>query len=150
RMFRIDGERSIELRERSIWLVPVVIGDTEIRARVHVFRIDAQGLLVPTRRFVVSFAVEIQVAKLDAEVRVRRISVRLCLQLSGPGLVKRRGLLGARRSSRRRGRSCRRRGHDRGPLAADNPADQYAEKDAGNAEHHGVASHLNQGSTWFY
>ena len=46
---RIDGERAIELLERAIRLVHVVVADAEVGARADVSRLDDERLLIPAR-----------------------------------------------------------------------------------------------------
>src|SRR5206468_1908047 len=53
RVLRIDRERSIELRQRAIRLVRVVIRNSEIRAGIHVLRVDLDRLFVPAHGLIV-------------------------------------------------------------------------------------------------
>ena len=63
-------ERLVELRQRAIRLIQVVVADAEIGADVGVRRIERQRRLVPPRRLLVLLGVEVQVAQLDARRRV--------------------------------------------------------------------------------
>ena len=129
----IDDERSIELRQRLVRLVHVVVGDAEVGAGVDVLRIDLQRRLVPLGRFLEPAGVEVHVAELHARDRVGRILLRGRLHRGRARLVERRRRLRARPARPWLGAAGGRR-RRRGPagalLAADNPADQDAEEHA--------------------
>ena len=79
--------------------------------------------------------IEVQIAKLDPHATVLGVAGGRLLEVRRAGLVERRGSLLPRRSRARLGRSGRRSKPRRGILlAADGPADQQAEKNAGYAE----------------
>ncbi len=133
-MFRVDLERTLELFERAIRLIHVVVGDPEIRAHIRIAGFEPERLLVPACGIRKAARIEVHIAELDARGGILRVPSGGCLQLHGACFVERNGgltlLLGRRRRrSRRLGRP--RRGL---LIAADHPADQEAEKNSGDAE----------------
>ena len=76
RVLGIDASAIVELRERLVGLVRVVVADAEVGADVDVLRAELERLVVPLDRLVVPLGVEVQVAELDARGRVRRLACR--------------------------------------------------------------------------
>ena len=70
RLLRIDGQRLVELRERPIGLIGIVVRNPQIGAGVHVPGIDFHRRLVPPRRVGVSLGIAGQVAKLHPHLGV--------------------------------------------------------------------------------
>ena len=83
---RLDCQRPVELRQRTVRLVHVVVADAEVGAGVDVPRIDLQRLFVPTRRVLEPFGVEVEVAELGAHAGVARIAIRRLLERGGTRL----------------------------------------------------------------
>ena len=139
-VIRIELERPVELGQRDVRLVHVVVADPEIRADVDVLGIDAQRLLVPLDGITIQLVIEVQVAQLDAHGGILRVALCGRLERRDASLVKRR-----RRCRLRLGRlgfgSGWRRPRGTGLLAADNPADQEAEEHAGDPEKHRFFGH---------
>ncbi len=84
--FGLSCQRLLELLDRKIRLVVVVVAHAEIRADVHRFRIDRQRLAVPLDRVGVAAGIVVEVAELRAghgvlRVRVDHGSKRLHLRL---------------------------------------------------------------------
>src|SRR5260221_213178 len=104
--------RALELVERLVRLVRVVVADAEIGADVDVSRRQLQRLRVPLDRIVVALGVEVQVAELDARLWVRGLALgdvleRVHLRLVEHGRAPRRAAAdqrGRRRFRRRPGR----------------------------------------------
>ena len=66
RVARIRSQRTLKLFERAIRLVHVVVGDSEIGARIGVARIDLQRLFIPFRGILKPFGIEVQIGELNA------------------------------------------------------------------------------------
>ena len=135
---------SIELLERLVRLVRVVVAHAEVGADVDVVRRQLQRLLVPLDRIVVALGIEVEVAELDARLRVRRLALGDRLERVDLRFVEDRGArsLGgvaarARRQPARRAGAAARRSACWLPMIQ--PGDQ-AERDAGDAERDRVRS----------
>ena len=130
---RVDRQRAVELLERAIGLVHVVVADAEIRAGADVARLDGDRLLVPARGICEALRVEIEVAELEPHRGILRVS--FCrLRPARPRATRRAAPPSTAQTSAARsaaGAATRRRGV---LLAADDPADENAEKHAGEAE----------------
>ena len=81
-VLRIELQRVLELRQRFVRLVRVVVADAEVGADVDVVGLELQRLGVPLDRVVVPLGVEIEVAELDA--RLRRSTARARPRTSAP------------------------------------------------------------------
>jgi len=71
RMFRVDFQRLLELLERPIGLVRVVVAHPEVCADVHIFRVELPRIRVPLDRISVTLRVEVEIAQFDARLGVR-------------------------------------------------------------------------------
>ena len=91
RVLGIDRQRLLELLQRAVGLIGVVVGDPEVGADVDVLRIDLERRLIPAGGFVEALAVEVQVAELRPRRGVRGPLVGLRLELRDPVLVEGRG-----------------------------------------------------------
>ena len=72
-VLRIDRQRLLELRDRAVGLVRVVVRHAEVGRDVRVARVERQRLLVPRDRLRVLLGVEEHVAQLHARLRVLRV-----------------------------------------------------------------------------
>ena len=143
----IDRERAVELRQRLVRLVHVVVGDAEIGADVDVLRMDRQRLLVPVARPPgsgprrntccrarrgwrrrIGFCCAVV---LSADARASSSGGRLPADRSTPTRPARPARLTLAAAARTR----------RPLLGADDPADQQAEEHARDADDEGVLGH---------
>ncbi len=85
RMRRIERQRAVELFQRPVGLIGVVVGDPEIGAGVHVLRIDLERGQIPARRFVEALTVEVQIAELGPYLGVARLTLGLRFQMRRRG-----------------------------------------------------------------
>jgi hypothetical protein len=132
-MFRVELQRRVELRERSVRLVRVVIRHPEIGADIDVLRRELQRVAVPPDRFVVALGIEIQIAELRA---VSRSPPRSATVLSAVTCVS--SSTAARVVAAPPDAGACAVGAPpaltRGLLRADDPTGDEAEKDAGDSE----------------
>src|SRR5438094_4759762 len=73
-VLRVDLQRLLELRERAIGLVRVVIRDAEVGADVDILRVDLQRRGVPVARLLKASGVEVEIRELDADRFILRVS----------------------------------------------------------------------------
>ena len=134
-MFRIELQRIVELLQRAVGLVRIVIADAEVRAGVHVLGIDLERVFVPLDGIRIPLGVEVRIAELDACHRVLGIGPDDVLEGLHTGLVEHRRLaclsssIGLFLDGRLR--------PQRWPaslLGPDDPADDDAEQHAGHGE----------------
>ena len=64
--FGLMCERLLELRERLVRLVRVVVAHAQVGARVRVLRIEFERLLVPLDRVVPALGIEVRIAELNS------------------------------------------------------------------------------------
>src|SRR4029453_17666987 len=127
-----DLQRSLELRQRLIRLVAVVVAHAEIRAGVGVPRIELDSLLVPLDCIVPPLGVEIHIAELNRRVDVLRVALKNGVQRLYAPFIQLRGLLLRRAAGRwlSCSSSCRRcRTSAPSLLRADDPTQDDAEAD---------------------
>src|SRR5436190_5437916 len=147
-VFRIERERFVELRERFVGLIRVVVGDAEIGAHVDVIRRERQRLLVPLDRIVVAIGVEVEVREIDARLRILRVPFGHRRERLDLRFVEHRGAsrsAAGRRAVGLRGLRGRRDGPRRRLLRSDDPAGDQAEAHAGDAESNVVRFHFTWG-----
>ena len=141
---RVQAQRYVELRERAIDLVRVVVADAQVRARVHVLRVQFEHRLVPGCRQIESLGVEVEIRQFEPGVGVVRARVGRAFELGrARGVERRRGRRRLRSrtgsgSGRLRGGCGRRR---RGLLTADDPPDQQTEARASDEESQRLTIH---------
>ena len=75
-------ERALELRERPVGLVRVVVGHAQIGADVGVAGVEVERRLVPADGVGIALGVEVQVAELRPARRVARRGVGLAVSSS--------------------------------------------------------------------
>ena len=95
--------------ERLVRLIRVVVADAEIGAHVDIVRRQLQRVAVPLDRVVVALGVEVQVAELDARLRVRRLALGHGLERGDLRLVENAARVRRGRRPRAAGTAPRRR-----------------------------------------
>ena len=126
----IELERVVELRERPVRLLRVVVRHGKVGTNFHGIRVEFQRRFVPGSGLTVALTVKIEVPQHGAHGRIRRPRSRLPLEIGCLGRIERRRCRAARSGFRLGGRRCNRDG--RLPvLTTDNPSDQEAKKRAG-------------------
>jgi hypothetical protein len=80
RVLRIDFQRLLELRERLVGLIRVVVTDAQIGADIDVIRLKLQCFAVPLDRVVVLFGVEVEILEFDSRLGVGCFPLRDCLE----------------------------------------------------------------------
>src|SRR5438445_3413575 len=133
-VLRVELQRSLELGQRLVRLVRVIVRHTEVRAGVDVLRRELQRFRVPGDRLVVPLCVEVQVAELHARSGVGRLTFGHRLECPDLRLVQDRGrrggcLLGLARRLGRPGRRAQCR-----LLASDDPSGDQSEQQTSDAE----------------
>ena len=107
RVLRIELQRMLELLDREVRLVVVVVAHAQVGADVHVFRVERQRLAVPLDRIGVAAGIVVEISELRARDSVlgdrgRRQCASACTCDSS-------SMAGARRAWHRSGRRWRRR-----------------------------------------
>src|SRR5688572_9518673 len=87
RVLRVECEGPLELFERPVGLVRVVIRDPEIGADVDVLRIDLEGGEIPPGGFIEPLTVKVDVSELRADLGIPRFTFGLRFELRDAVLI---------------------------------------------------------------